>query len=57
MWRKKLAIEEYRSQVETIPYGEGVIGLNRWRAVFADPMEAAPAGVYAEAFLRVELGQ
>lgn len=51
--KKKLAIEEYRSQVATIPYGDGVLGLNRWRAVFADPMEAAPAGVYAEAFLRV----
>lgn len=55
--KKKLAIAEYRSQVATIPYGEGAIGLNRWRAVFADPMEAAPAGVYAEAFLRVALGQ
>ena len=55
--KKKLAIEEYRSQVEPIPYGDGVIGLNRWRAVFADPMEAAPAGTYAEVFLRMELGQ
>ncbi len=55
--KKKLAIAEYRSQVATIPYGEGAIGLNRWRAVFTDPMEAAPAGVYAEAFLRVALGQ
>jgi N-acetylglucosamine malate deacetylase 1 len=51
--KKKLAIAEHRSQVATIPYGEGVIGLNRWRAVFADPMEAAPLGTYAEAFLRV----
>ena len=55
--KKKLAIEEYRSQVEPIPYGDGVIGLNRWRAVFADPMEAAPAGTYAEVFLRVEFGR
>jgi LmbE family N-acetylglucosaminyl deacetylase len=53
--KKKLALAEYRSQVATIPYGEGVLGLNRWRAVFADPMEAAPAGTYAEAFLRVAL--
>ena len=27
----------------TIPYGEGVLGLNRWRAVFADPKASAPA--------------
>lgn len=55
--KKKLAIAEYRSQEATIPYGEGVLGLNRWRAVFADPMEAAPAGSYAEVFLRVVLMQ
>lgn len=55
--KKKLAIAEYRSQVATIPYGDGVLGLNRWRAVFADPMEAAPAGTYAEVFIRVAFGQ
>ncbi len=51
--KKRSAIAEYQSQVATIPYGEGVVGLNRWRAVFADPMEDAPAGTYAEVFLRV----
>jgi LmbE family N-acetylglucosaminyl deacetylase len=51
--KKKLAIAEHRSQVATIPYGEGVIALNRWRAVFADPMADSPAGTYAEVFLRV----
>jgi N-acetylglucosamine malate deacetylase 1 len=55
--KKRLAIAEYRSQVTTIPYGDGVLGLNRWRAVFADPMEDAPAGTYAEVFLRVALVQ
>src|SRR5438093_25490 len=35
--------------------GEGVLGLNRWRAVFADPKASAPGGVYAEVFLRVPL--
>jgi N-acetylglucosamine malate deacetylase 1 len=55
--KKRLAIAEYRSQVATIPYGDGVLGLNRWRAVFADPMEDAPAGTYAEVFLRVALVQ
>ncbi len=51
--KKKLAIAEHRSQVSTIPYGEGMVGLNRWRAVYADPFTDAPAGSYAEAFLRV----
>jgi LmbE family N-acetylglucosaminyl deacetylase len=51
--KKMLAIAEHQSQVATIPYGEGVLGLNRWRAVFADPKVSAPAGVYAEVFRRV----
>ncbi|MBI3356044.1 MAG: PIG-L family deacetylase [Nitrospirae bacterium] len=51
--KKMAAIAEHRSQVATIPYGEGVLGLNRWRAVFADPKACAPAGVYAEVFRRV----
>lgn len=54
--KKMLAIAEHKSQVATIPYGEGVLGLNRWRAVFADPMEQSPAGVYAEVFRRVSIG-
>src|SRR6059036_1738663 len=53
--KKTLAIAEHRSQVATIPYGEGVLGLNRWRAVFADPKASVPGGVYAEVFLRVPL--
>lgn len=53
--QKMLAIAEHRSQVATIPYGEGVLGLNRWRAVFADPKASAPAGAYAEVFLRITL--
>jgi LmbE family N-acetylglucosaminyl deacetylase len=55
--KKRLAIAEHRSQVATIPYGEGILALNRWRAVFADPMADAPAGTYAEVFLRVALVQ
>jgi LmbE family N-acetylglucosaminyl deacetylase len=51
--KKKLAIAEHRSQVATIPYGEGMIALNRWRAVYAEPFADAPAGAHAEAFLRV----
>jgi LmbE family N-acetylglucosaminyl deacetylase len=53
--KKMLAIAEHKSQVATIPYGEGVLGLNRWRAVFADPKEQAPAGAYAEVFRLVKL--
>lgn len=52
---KMLAIAEHRSQVATIPYGEGVLGLNRWRAVFADHKASAPAGVYAEVFRRIRI--
>ena len=48
--KKMAAIAEHHSQVATIPYGEGVLGLNRWRAVFADPKASAPAGMYAEVF-------
>jgi len=51
--KKMAAIAEHQSQVATIPYGEGVLGLNRWRAVFADPKASAPAGVYAEVFRRM----
>src|SRR5437867_12410634 len=53
--KKTLAITEHRSQVATIPYGEGVLGLNRWRAVFADPRASVPGGVYAEVFQRVAI--
>jgi LmbE family N-acetylglucosaminyl deacetylase len=50
--KKMQAIAEHHSQVATIPYGEGVLGLNRWRAVFADPKANGPAGMYAEVFRR-----
>lgn len=53
--KKKLAIAEYHSQVATIPYGDGMLGLNRWRAAYADPMAEKPADAYAEVFLRVAL--
>lgn len=53
--KKMAAIAEHHSQVATIPYGEGVLGLNRWRAVFADPKASAPAGMYAEVFRRITM--
>jgi len=37
--------------VATIPYGDGMLALNRWRAVYAEPF----ADAYAEAFLRLAL--
>jgi N-acetylglucosamine malate deacetylase 1 len=51
--KKMAAIAEHQSQVATIPYGEGVLGLNRWRALFVDLKARAPAGVYAEVFRRI----
>jgi LmbE family N-acetylglucosaminyl deacetylase len=53
--KKMAAIAEHHSQVATIPYGEGVLGLNRWRAVFANPKASAPAGEYAEVFRRIAI--
>ena len=53
--KKMAAIAEHHSQVATIPYGEGVLGLNRWRAVFADPKASTLAGMYAEVFRRIIL--
>ena len=48
---KLRAIERHRSQTASVPYSDGVVGLNRWRALFADPLQTEPAGAYAEAFL------
>lgn len=53
--KKLLAIGEHKSQVASIPYGEGVIGLNRWRAVFADSQETKIIGAFAEVFVSVPI--
>jgi LmbE family N-acetylglucosaminyl deacetylase len=53
--KKMAAAAEHKSQVATIPYGEGVLGLNRWRAVFADPKASTPEGMYAEVFRRLTI--
>ena len=51
---KKLeAIAQHKSQVASIPFGDGVAGLNRWRAVFSDPAELSAKCMYAEVFLRL----
>jgi hypothetical protein len=53
--KKIMAITQHKSQVATIPYSEGVVGLNRWRAAFADPYQVEPTGAFAEVFLSTSL--
>jgi N-acetylglucosamine malate deacetylase 1 len=48
------AINQHRSQIEAVPFGEGVLGLNRWRAVFADPSEKTIHTAFAEVFVRLK---
>ncbi len=48
--KKLLAVAQHKSQIAQVPYGEAVQGLNRWRAVFADPKQHDVCGVYAEVF-------
>jgi LmbE family N-acetylglucosaminyl deacetylase len=55
MHKKLEAIAAHQSQLAAIPYAEGVAGLNRWRAVFADPQQSAPPASYAEVFLKLAL--
>ncbi len=50
---KLAAIDEHKSQLAAIPYGEGVTGLNRWRAVFADPHQTEVKAEYAEVFVKL----
>jgi LmbE family N-acetylglucosaminyl deacetylase len=51
--KKIQAISEHKSQVACVPYSEGVTGLNRWRAIFADPQQSAIQAAFAEVFIRV----
>jgi LmbE family N-acetylglucosaminyl deacetylase len=53
--KKLQAIGEHKSQIASIPYGEGIIGLNRWRAVFANPQQTVTKGAFAEIFLSMRL--
>ena len=54
MERKLAAIDEHKSQIAAIPYADGIAGLNRWRAVFADPHQSKPPGEYAEVFIKLK---
>jgi N-acetylglucosamine malate deacetylase 1 len=52
---KLKAIAEHQSQLAAIPYTDGISGLNRWRAVFADPREEKVTANFAEVFLKLKL--
>jgi N-acetylglucosamine malate deacetylase 1 len=54
METKLAAIAEHSSQLAAIPYDEGVAGLNRWRAAFADPHQSEAKAKYAEVFLSLQ---
>jgi N-acetylglucosamine malate deacetylase 1 len=51
--RKRMAIEEHRSQIAAFSFSEAVAGLNRWRAVFSDPQAEGSKIAYAEAFIQL----
>lgn len=52
--KKIAAVQAHKSQIAAIPYTEGVLGLNRWRAIFADPGQMESNIAYAEVFLRLK---
>jgi N-acetylglucosamine malate deacetylase 1 len=52
---KLRAIGEHQSQLAAIPYAEGITGLNRWRAIFADPKQEKVTAAFAEVFLKLKL--
>jgi N-acetylglucosamine malate deacetylase 1 len=52
---KLKAIAEHQSQLAAIPYAEGITGLNRWRAVFADPKQEKVTATFAEVFLKLTI--
>ena len=55
IWTKLRAIGEHQSQLAAIPYAEGITGLNRWRAIFADPKQEKVTAAFAEVFLELKL--
>jgi len=54
MAKKLKAIGEHCSQLAAIPYSDGIAGLNRWRAVFADPHQTEAVAEYAEVFVKLK---
>jgi LmbE family N-acetylglucosaminyl deacetylase len=53
--KKLKAIGEHHSQLAAMPYADGIAGLNRWRAVFADPQQTSVNASFAEVFVRLKL--
>jgi LmbE family N-acetylglucosaminyl deacetylase len=53
MAKKLRAIHEHKSQIAALPFADAIAGLNRWRAVFADPQAKHIETLYAEAFVRL----
>lgn len=51
---KLAAVNEHRSQIAAIDYTDGIAGLNRWRAVFADPHQEKSPARYAEVFIKLK---
>ncbi len=51
--KKLAAINCHKSQVKDIAYGEGMLGLNRWRAVFSDPHSISKSN-YKEVFIKLK---
>lgn len=51
--KKLTAINCHKSQVKDIAYSEGVLGLNRWRAVFSNPHNISKTG-YKEVFIKLK---
>jgi len=52
---KKIAsVQAHKSQIAVVPYTEGILGLNRWRAVFADPAQLESKATFAEVFVRLK---
>jgi N-acetylglucosamine malate deacetylase 1 len=55
MISKKIAsVQAHKSQIAVVPYTEGILGLNRWRAVFADPAQTESRATFAEVFVRLK---
>jgi LmbE family N-acetylglucosaminyl deacetylase len=52
--KKIKSIQEHYSQVAAIPYAEGIMGLNRWRAIFSDPQQLKVQAAFAEVFLKLK---
>lgn len=52
--KKIAAVQAHKSQIAVVPYTEGILGLNRWRAVFADPAQIDNKATFAEVFVRLQ---